>query len=322
MKFFIFDEDIIEIDQRFNPFEEFGDVDGEWLSFRVNGYLTLNFDGNATHIYVKGKRFIQCIRLILNIDTENIERYDDIESIDDALKIYERQPIFGYTHKITPKEEFQGHCSNIQTWAENNYDTRILHTNIAFPLLRELTEAGDPQAKKIFKDEIAERYEKGNKTVRQYLKAEGYIKYLSGEELQTLLDISGEYLNSFDNIAKNGFENSHKNSIIGKIISYYLLNLQKLGKERSYDFLESCKEKMIDLFLNSPRKSKIEYSNQYIKDITMKRQHLMREISKFIKNAHGLWKLKDLLITIKTLIKSVNPETIESILESFLEISY
>ena len=39
-----------------------------------------------------------------------------------------------YSVDITPKQEFWAHCSNLQTWNENYYDTRLIHTNLAFPL--------------------------------------------------------------------------------------------------------------------------------------------------------------------------------------------
>ncbi len=84
---------------------------------------------------------------------------------------------------LIPNEtEFFGHCSNLQAWAEQDYDTRLLHRNIAFPLLKKLTEAGDPLAKKHFREEIVERYNTGNDTVRTYLEIEGYFKYLSPSE--------------------------------------------------------------------------------------------------------------------------------------------
>ncbi|GAH27524.1 unnamed protein product, partial [marine sediment metagenome] len=70
-------------------------------------------------------------------------------------------PFTGTHYLITPEQEFWAHCSNLQTWAEHHYDTRLLHSNISFPLLRRLTEAGDPVAKQFFKDEIAERIKLG-----------------------------------------------------------------------------------------------------------------------------------------------------------------
>ncbi len=52
---------------------------------------------------------------------------------------------------ILPIKEFWGHCSNLQAWAEYGYDTRLLHPNLAFPLLEKLATVGDPIAKKVFK---------------------------------------------------------------------------------------------------------------------------------------------------------------------------
>ena len=43
----------------------------------------------------------------------------------------------------------------MQVWAEHNYYTRLLHRDITFPLLKKLTEGGDPLARKVFKEEIA-----------------------------------------------------------------------------------------------------------------------------------------------------------------------
>ncbi len=61
-----------------------------------------------------------------------------------------------------------------------------MHSNLAFPLLKKLTEAGDPMAKKVFKNEIAKRFESGNNTVRIYLLIEGFLKELNKEEITAL----------------------------------------------------------------------------------------------------------------------------------------
>lgn len=34
-------------------------------------------------------------------------------------------------YKIPADIEYWGHCSNMQVWAENNYDSRLLHRSIA-----------------------------------------------------------------------------------------------------------------------------------------------------------------------------------------------
>ena len=92
------------------------------------------------------------------------------------------------SHDVTPEQEFWGHCSNIQAWVEHDYDTRILMSNISFPLLRELTKAGDPLARKVFKEEIALRLESGYPSVVQYLLNQGYIRNFTPSEFKTILE--------------------------------------------------------------------------------------------------------------------------------------
>ena len=75
---------------------------------------------------------------------------EDIESIDEAAKKLNHSlenDINEYT--IPPEVEFWGHSSNLQTWYEYGYDLRLLHSNLAFPLLQKLTDIGDPLAKKV-----------------------------------------------------------------------------------------------------------------------------------------------------------------------------
>jgi len=98
------------------------------------------------------------------------------------------RPVLDQTHDIKPEQEFWGHCSNIQSWVEHGYDTRILKSNLSFPLLRELTQAGDPLARKVFRDEIALRLESGYPSVVQYLLNQGYIKYLTLVEFKNILE--------------------------------------------------------------------------------------------------------------------------------------
>ncbi|MDX1798796.1 MAG: hypothetical protein R3255_09115, partial [Candidatus Lokiarchaeia archaeon] len=167
----------------------------------INQYITLKLEGGRTYIYVNGKRFLQCIRLILNIPKSDLHLYDEIDSIDEAAKLYSKHvfqnrivrgpmaaPVPNQMHDITPEQEFWGHCSNIQAWVEHNYDTRILMSNISFPLLRELTRAGDPVASKIFKEEIALRLESGYPSVVEYLLNQGYLRYFTPSEFKTVIE--------------------------------------------------------------------------------------------------------------------------------------
>ncbi|TFG00227.1 MAG: hypothetical protein EU540_05545 [Promethearchaeota archaeon] len=165
--------------------------------FKVNDYITVKFENRETFIYVSGKRFIQCIRLVLNIPIADVQQYDEIDSIDEAAGIYNKhiyqnrivqgpmaRNVPDISHDIIPEQEFWWHCSNIQAWAENNYDTRFLDSKLSFALLKKLTEVGDPIAKKVFKEEIAKRLTSGYVPVIKYLIKENYINYLSKEELE------------------------------------------------------------------------------------------------------------------------------------------
>lgn len=167
----------------------------------INKYITLKLERGKTNIYVKERLFRQCIRLILNIPTTKVRMYDKIDSIDEAVEIYDKylyrnkivqgvfpRPINTIPNSITAEEEFKGHYSNIQAWFECNYDTRILHRNLVFPLLKRLTDIGDPIAKRRFKEEIAMRFESGHLTVMRFLLKEGYLNYLNEEELGNILE--------------------------------------------------------------------------------------------------------------------------------------
>ena len=151
--------------------------------FTVNEYISLKLKGNKTTIYVAGEPFDQCKHLLLNIPVEQVELYEEIDSIDAAAEKLGSNDNgqLGRNYEIFPLTEFWGHCSNIQAWVENNYDTRILHRTLAFPLLKKLTDCGDPIAKRIFKEEIAKRFESGHSTVVQYLIQNRYLEYLDND---------------------------------------------------------------------------------------------------------------------------------------------
>lgn len=160
--------------------------------FKVNDYLTLKLEEEKTNIYVKEVLFNQCKYLMLNIPIEETENFDEIESIDEAADIlgwtYDGQE--GVKYEIDPETEFWGHCSNLHAWYENNYDTRLLHSNLSFPLLKELAVVGDPIAKYVFKEEIVKRFESGYPTVIVYIVRTQLLDYLDREELSQLIDQS------------------------------------------------------------------------------------------------------------------------------------
>ncbi|KKN47883.1 hypothetical protein LCGC14_0658610 [marine sediment metagenome] len=171
--------------------------------FTINKFLTMKLEGRKTYIYVAGEKFKQCRFLMINLTLEEIERFDEIKSVDEAAEIInpsmreppEPEKIRRHeipTYKILPEEEFWGLCSNLQAWCEHGYNTRLLHSNLSFPLLKRLADVGDLQAKRIFKEEIVERYNTGVESVRKYLKSMNFLSYLSLEELLSIVDDNGE----------------------------------------------------------------------------------------------------------------------------------
>jgi len=180
------------------------------LEFKVNKHLELKLKSAKTNIYVGGKLFNQCKFLLLNIPNDRIRDYDEIESIDEAAEELDSsmEPGRLKKHYLSPDTEFWGHCSNLQAWYENDYDTRILHRNLAFTLLKALVEVGDSLARKVFKEEIALRLESGYPSVVIYLINQGYLKYLNSKEMNFILENPkfignlSKWFNNFKNIPK------------------------------------------------------------------------------------------------------------------------
>jgi len=146
--------------------------------FQINEFITLKLEEGKTNIYVKEKLFKQCKHLLINIDTNKIDAYDEIKSIDDV----EEELFVGSEISIPPKVEFWGHCSNIQTWVEHNYDTHLLGMMLAFPLLKTLADAGDKKARARLSEEVLERFNEGNENVREYLIFENFFGYLKDSD--------------------------------------------------------------------------------------------------------------------------------------------
>lgn len=152
------------------------------INFKINDFLSLKLENSETVIYVKGDRFSICKHLVLNIPIDKISSFNEIQSIDEASDRITRQNVV-----IPPETEFWGHCSNLQVWHENNYNTKLLHRNLAFPLLKRLTEIGDIGAKRVFKEEVAKRFSSGHYPTSEYLYKEGYLQSFNTIELESLI---------------------------------------------------------------------------------------------------------------------------------------
>lgn len=207
--------------------------------FKVNKYITMKLEDNKTNIYINNEKFRQCKFLLLNIPFEKISTFDEIESIDEAAEKLDRslEERGERIIKIPPEVEFWGHCSNLQVWAETEYDTRILHSNLAFPLLKKLTSIGDPVAKKVFKEEIGKRLINGHISTVLFLIEDGYLDYLTREELSSLFistnfQLFGKIFDIFKSGTKIDFE------LFSMADDAYL----KIGKHMVYSIEEKMKE--------------------------------------------------------------------------------
>ena len=149
--------------------------------FEINSHLTLRLENGKTKIYIGGEEFLICKTAILNFPKNKVNEVETMDEIIESSEIIEGEDLEKYG--ITPLTEFWVHCSNLQVWAENDYNANFLETNLAFPLLKRLSEVGDIKAKRKLIDEIAHRYVYGSYNTKHYLEYEGFLNYLTMEEL-------------------------------------------------------------------------------------------------------------------------------------------
>ncbi|MHA1843589.1 MAG: leucine-rich repeat domain-containing protein [Promethearchaeota archaeon] len=232
--------------------------------FKVNEYLTLRLIKDKTFIFIKGELFQQCKYLLMDIPKERINEVRDIKSIDEASSILDHSLEKGKeTLAISPEMEFWGHCSNLQVWAENNYDTRLLHSNIAFPLLKKLTDVGDPTARKVFKEEIGLRISHRNEKVIEFLVSQNYLDYLNEDEISAIGPelkqfvyrkqerIIGNYLD--ENEFKSLFEFMvHNTDSLKFFATHPFFKIDELTRE-SKQAVKIEKKKIVGLSLNNCR---------------------------------------------------------------------
>ncbi|KKL66816.1 hypothetical protein LCGC14_2141210 [marine sediment metagenome] len=176
--------------------------------FKINKFLSLKLEYGETNIYINERKIDQCKYLLIDKVTldEIPSFFESFESVDEAT-VNADHSLENTPDLIPPETEFWAHCSNLQVWAENNYDTRLLHMSIAFSLLKELAEAGDVVAKRVFKEEIAKRLGSGYPTVVDFLMLEHFEIHLSHEELITsvLVPEEAEVIIELEELTGNQF---------------------------------------------------------------------------------------------------------------------
>lgn len=168
--------------------------------FKVNEFISLKLEENNTVIYVKDEPLEIHTFLMFNIDYKYLRELESVKvletvSLDGVIEKlgwipaglgshFNPEPAHqhcvgeGYdvTYDISPETEFWGFCSNLQVWAEHDYDTNLLHTQIAFPILKKLVEYSDPIAIRAFNREILKQFQTGTLEALEFL-CGGYENY-------------------------------------------------------------------------------------------------------------------------------------------------
>ncbi|MFO8017247.1 MAG: hypothetical protein R6U96_01310 [Promethearchaeia archaeon] len=151
------------------------------------------------------------------------------------------------------RDEMQAHASNLQVWAEHDYDTTLLHRSLAFPLLKELTKAGDEKAARVFRREIKKRFLSGYPPVQEFLREEGYLKFLSAEDLKDLRQRFDEEINFIDielflkrPQLERGVPEARKELIENIRLRFQENDYQTVEHFLKYDYLEYLTQDEID----------------------------------------------------------------------------
>ena len=164
------------------------------IKFQINKFIELRLEDGKTNIYINNQYFRHCKYILLRkclfeIENEGILDIDSIDELAEQLDNSLEQKLpegIG----ISVETQFWVHCSNMQVWAEHDYDSKLLHSNLSFPLLKRLTEVGDLTARKVFKDEVAKRFASKHEPVSLFLIKGGYLHFFNNEELLTLAEVN------------------------------------------------------------------------------------------------------------------------------------
>ena len=160
------------------------------IRFRINKFIELKLEDGRSNIYVDNQyfrqsKYILLRKTLLEIESEGILEVESIDEFAEKLDHSLRQKL-PEVIDIPVETQFWAHCSNIQAWVEHDYDSKMLHSNLSFPLLKRLTEVGDLRAQRVFKNEIAERFASKHEPVSLFLIKGRYLNFFNDEELLTL----------------------------------------------------------------------------------------------------------------------------------------
>ncbi|NHJ19525.1 MAG: hypothetical protein EAX91_01185 [Candidatus Lokiarchaeota archaeon] len=147
--------------------------------FKINKFITLELRNGKTVIFLDNSEFAICMGASINTILRDLA----YGSVDKTIEDLDMRSFVS----LSPEEEYWVHCSNLQAWSENNYDTRLIHPDLSFPLLRELVQLGDPKALEVFKDELVKKFKSNHMPTVIFLLQGGYLDEFTDEEFEVLM---------------------------------------------------------------------------------------------------------------------------------------
>ena len=171
-------------------------IDG-FAHVQVSEHIDVYYDESehVVAVAVDGRRVVYCAFLVASIVPSSVAS-DAVTSIDALAITREARRLEGMEAEecISPEEQVRAHASNLQAWVEHDYDTHLLHSSIAFTLLKALTDVGDDKARRVLEGSIDERLHDGTSATRIAIAdlacrhySETGVLYLSQEQIDTLL---------------------------------------------------------------------------------------------------------------------------------------
>ncbi len=208
------------------------------ISKKVNDLITLKLVGNNINLFIKGLLFIEDLVRLIDSDIFSIESLTNVE-------------IFRYFYQ------------RLKKWVDNKYNINLLQSELAFPILEELSNKGDTIARKTFKNEIIVKIRNNSLDDVSYLLQDPIYNNFTTRELKPILDeigldyvlfkgkIYGIVLNNRLDLRNRYIDNLAK---IDRLDSLTSLKELLLGRNQLSvipdTFLNLCSLRSLDLFSN------------------------------------------------------------------------
>ncbi|TFF88075.1 MAG: leucine-rich repeat domain-containing protein, partial [Promethearchaeota archaeon] len=207
---------------------------------------------------------MQCRYLLLDITPSNYSLANRVRSIDEAKDYLNHSQEREISRReLHPETEFWGHCSNLQAWAENDYDSHLLDSKLAFPLLKQLAKLGDPIAKQKIAEQIEVRFREGYIPVIKYLLREAYLSYLTQEQTGTLLLdlIERDNIDLSETLFKGWILRFLNQETVDQLV-LYLFTSGMYYKINPNSNIETCFDDIYERLSNSGKSELLNFLNQ------------------------------------------------------------